>query len=309
MKALVLKSTGSWYTVKSTDGTIVNCKIKGKLRTIDFKSTNPIAVGDNVNFEMSDSVNGVIIDVEPRKNYIIRKASNLSKQSHVIAANLDQALLVVTLIFPETSYQFIDRFLAAAEAYRIPVKIVLNKIDLYSDTLQTEIDNLKYLYESLGYPVICTSVTNNINIDVLRTEMEGKVSLLSGNSGVGKSSLVNAVFPQFQLRTGAISDYHNKGKHTTTFAEMVELPNNTYIIDTPGIKGFGMVNMEREEIYHYFREIFRHSKDCQFHNCLHVSEPKCAVRKAVDDAKISNSRYISYISIIEDENSKYREKF
>jgi ribosome biogenesis GTPase / thiamine phosphate phosphatase len=306
LKGLLLKSTGSWYTVKSDNGEIINCKIKGKLRTFDFKSTNPVTVGDRVEFEMSDATTGVIIDIEERKNYIIRKASNLSKQTHIIAANVDKALLVVTLIFPETSLEFVDRFLAAAEAYGIPVTIVLNKTDLYKDTLQELITEIYSIYEPIGYKVIETSTVNRTNLDVLKQEIDNNICVLSGNSGVGKSSLVNAIYPEITLRTGEISDYHNKGKHTTTFAEMVELPNNGYIIDTPGIKGFGMVNMDREEIYHFFPEIFKHAANCQFHNCLHTTEPKCAVKQAVENGKIYESRYNSYLSMLDDENSKYR---
>jgi ribosome biogenesis GTPase / thiamine phosphate phosphatase len=305
-KGLILKSTGSWYTVKTEDGQILPCKIKGKLRTFDFKSTNPVAVGDIVTIELADDTVGVITDIAERKNYIIRRSSNLSKQTHILAANIDQAILVVTLIFPETSFEFIDRFLAGAEAYRIPVKIVVNKTDLYEDTLSGLLKELHQTYEPIGYPVIETSVVKNKNIDTLGSLLQGKTSLFSGNSGVGKSSLINAVYPEVQLRTGEISDYHMKGKHTTTFAEMVELPDGSYLIDTPGIKGFGMVNMKREEIYHFFPEIFETSSACQYHNCLHLTEPKCAVRTAVDEGKISASRYHSYANMMADENERYR---
>jgi ribosome biogenesis GTPase len=305
-QGIILKSTGSWYTVKTNDGEILPCKIKGKLRTLDLKSTNPVAVGDWVTIEMSDAQTGVITDINDRKNYLVRKSSNLSKQSHIIAANIDQALLVVTLIFPETSFEFIDRFLAAAEAYRIPVTIVLNKTDLYEETLPDLIKEVHAIYEPIGYKVIETSVVKNRNLDQLKAIMQNNVSVLSGNSGVGKSSLVNAIFPEMQLRTGKISDYHMKGKHTTTFAEMVELPGGGYVVDTPGIKGFGMVHMEREEIYHFFPDIFKYAGQCQYYNCLHIGEPKCAVKEAVEKGLIHPGRYASYQSILEDENSKYR---
>lgn len=305
-KGLVLKSTGSWYTVKTEDNLLLNCKVKGKLRIADIKSTNPIAAGDWVEFELADDQTGVITNIIPRKNYIIRKASNLSKESHIIAANIDQAILVITLIFPETSLEFIDRFLASAEAYRIPVTIVINKTDLYPENLKNLLAEIHEIYEPIGYKVIETSVVNGNNIDLLNSELINKVSVLSGNSGVGKSSLVNAIFPDLNLKVGNISDYHMKGKHTTTFAEMIQLPAGGYIIDTPGIKGFGLVYMDKSEIYHFFPEIFNHASSCQFHNCLHVEEPKCAVKAAVEAGSISRSRYHSYLSILEDENSKYR---
>ncbi len=280
--------------------------MKGKIRTLDIKSTNPVAVGDWVDIEMADANTGVINKIHERKNYLIRKASNLSKQSQVLAANLDLALLVVTLAFPETSLEFIDRFLASAEAYRIPVTIVLNKTDLYSDTLANLATELHSIYEPIGYKVIETSVPNNKNLDQLKEVFIDKVCVVAGNSGVGKSSLINSIFPGLNLKTGEISDYHNKGKHTTTFAEMVELPEGGYIIDTPGIKGFGMVHMDKEEIYHFFPEIFKSASLCQFHNCIHIDEPKCAVKKAVTDGNIFKSRYNSYVSIVNDQQTKYR---
>ncbi|MDP4207511.1 MAG: ribosome small subunit-dependent GTPase A [Bacteroidota bacterium] len=305
-KGLVLKSTGSWYTVKTDDGEVLNCKIKGKLRTFDFKSTNPVAVGDRVEIEMADEQTGVITDISERKNYLIRKASNLSKQTHIIAANVDQALLVVTLAFPETPFEFIDRFLAGAEAYRIPVVIVINKTDLYEDTLAELIGEVHEIYEPIGYQVIETSAKNGKNLDTFKSLIDGKVSVLSGNSGVGKSSLINAVYPEIELKVGKISNYHLKGKHTTTFAEMIELPAGGYLIDTPGIKGFGMTNMDKEEIYHFFPEIFRYAASCQYNNCLHIEEPNCAVKAAVEKGEINAGRYYSYLSILNDEQSKYR---
>lgn len=306
MKGLVLKSTGALYSVKSEDNQIISCKIKGKLRILDIKSTNPVSVGDYVEYELIGSNEGVITNILDRKNYLIRKSSNLSKQSHIIAANIDEAFLVVTLAFPETSFEFIDRFLASAEAYRIPVTIVLNKIDIYHETLKELITELHDIYNTVGYPIIETSATKGTNLDILKRKTANKTCVFAGNSGVGKSSLINSLFPDVTLKTGKISDYHLKGKHTTTFAEMIELPNNGYLIDTPGIKGFGMVYMDKSEIYHFFPDIFKHSENCQFHNCLHIDEPNCAVKEAVQNGLISESRYYSYRSILADEDSKYR---
>jgi ribosome biogenesis GTPase len=306
LKGLVLKSTGALYSVKSEDNQIISCKIKGKLRILDIKSTNPVSVGDYVEYELIGSNEGVITNILDRKNYLIRKSSNLSKQSHIIAANIDEAFLVVTLAFPETSFEFIDRFLASAEAYRIPVTIVLNKIDIYHETLKELITELHDIYNTVGYPIIETSATKGTNLDILKRKTANKTCVFAGNSGVGKSSLINSLFPDVTLKTGKISDYHLKGKHTTTFAEMIELPNNGYLIDTPGIKGFGMVYMDKSEIYHFFPDIFKHSENCQFHNCLHIDEPNCAVKEAVQNGLISESRYYSYRSILADEDSKYR---
>jgi ribosome biogenesis GTPase len=304
--ALVLKSTGSWYTVKTDEGDILQCKIKGKLRTFDIKSTNPVAVGDIAEYEKTDASTGVIIDIQKRKNYIIRKSSNLSKQTHVIAANIDEAFLVITLAFPETKFEFIDRVLAATEAYRIPTTIILNKIDLYKETLPNLIKEVHDIYEPIGYRVIETSVTEKINTEKLKEQFKSKTCVLTGNSGVGKTSIINCLFPDIQLKVGEISDYHLKGKHTTTFAEMIPLPEGGYIIDTPGIKGFGMVYMDRHEIYHFFPEIFREAANCQYNNCLHLDEPNCAVKNAVKNKIISESRYLNYCSIMDDENTKYR---
>lgn len=305
-KGLVLKSTGSWYTVKTETNGIMNCRVKGKFRISEIRSTNPVAVGDRVTVEKVDQQTGVIINIEDRKNYIIRKASNLSKETHIIAANIDQAVLVVTLAFPETSLEFMDRFLAAAEAYRIPVTLVINKTDLYQHTLQNLINEVHEIYEPIGYKVIETSILQPANIELLHAELKNKVSVLSGNSGVGKSSLVNSIYPSLNLKVGKISDYHMKGKHTTTFAEMFELPDGGYIIDTPGIKGYGMVHMDKAEIYHFFPDIFKYASACQYYNCLHIEEPKCAVKQAVENGWIAPSRYHSYLSILNDENSKYR---
>jgi ribosome biogenesis GTPase / thiamine phosphate phosphatase len=306
-EGLVLKSTGSRYSVKTIDGEYLMCTIKGKVRTFDIRSTNPVAVGDRVKLEEVDPKTGVIIDIYDRKNYIIRKSINLSKQTHILAANVDQAILVVTLAFPETSYEFIDRFLASAEAYRIPVIIVINKIDLYEETLAELIQELHHIYEPIGYKVIETSVILKKNLDFLKSLMNQKTSVFSGNSGVGKTSMINAMYAGVALKVDKISDYHLTGKHTTTFAEMVELPDGGYLIDTPGIKGFGMVDMDKEEVYHFFPEIFKYAASCQFHNCLHVEEPNCAVKAAVEKKDIDPNRYYSYLSILNDDNtSKYR---
>ena len=305
-EGLILKSTGSWYTVKTFDGEIVKCTIKGKLRTFDFRSTNPVAVGDRVKFETTDFKTGVIVDIFDRKNYIIRKASNLSKQTHIIAANVDQAVLVITLAFPETSFEFIDRFLAAAEAYRIPVIIAVNKVDLYEETLAELIREVYDIYEPIGYRVIETSIFQPNKLDLFKSLIEHKTSVLSGNSGVGKTSLINTLYPGIDLRVNEISDYNMKGKHTTTYAEMIELLGGGYLIDTPGIKGFGLIDIEREEIYHFFPEIFKFAAFCQYHNCLHIEEPNCAVKAAVEKGEIDANRYYSYRSILDDKNSKYR---
>jgi ribosome biogenesis GTPase len=306
VKGIVIKSTGSFYSVKTEDSKILTCTIKGKLRTLGLKSTNPVAVGDYVEYQPSGTSEGVIEDILERKNYIIRKSSNLSKQTHIIAANIDEAFLIITLAFPETSLEFIDRFLASAEAYRIPVTIVINKIDIYHETLKDFVDEIHEIYEKIGYPIIETSAAKNTNIDILKRRITNKVSVFAGNSGVGKSSLINCLYPEIKLKTGKISDYHLKGKHTTTFAEMVEIPGGGFIVDTPGIKGFGMVLMNKEEIYHFFPDLFKYSENCQYNNCLHVDEPNCAIKEAVNNGLISESRYYSYRSILADADGKYR---
>jgi len=306
MRGIVLKSTGSFYLVKTETGDELQCSIKGKLRTLDIKSTNPVAVGDYVEIDCINSTEGIIKEIHERKNYIVRKSSNLSKQTHVLAANIDEAFLIVTLAFPETSFEFIDRFLATAEAYRIPVTIVINKTDIYGETLKELLAEVHDIYEPIGYPVIETSAISKSNIAQLKDKIKNKVCLFSGNSGVGKSTLINVLYPGINLKTGQISDYHMKGKHTTTFAEMITLPDGGYIIDTPGIKGFGMVFMEKQEIYHFFPDLFQYSEKCQFHNCLHIDEPKCAVKEAVSNGLINESRYLSYCSILEDADTKYR---
>lgn len=310
MRGLVIKNTGSWYLVKTDEGNCVECKIKGNFRLKGIRSTNPVAVGDYVHIILNQEGTAFISEIEDRKNYIIRRASNLSKQSHIIAANLDQCMLIVTVSYPETSTTFIDRFLASAEAYRVPVKLIFNKIDTYNEEEQHYLDALIHLYTSIGYPCFKVSAKQQIGIDTITNELEGKITLLSGHSGVGKSTLINAILPEATAKTGEISSVHKKGMHTTTFSEMFALPNDGYLIDTPGIKGFGTFDMEEEEIGHYFPEIFRTSADCKYGNCTHRNEPGCAVRQAVENHYISESRYNSYLSMLEDkEEGKYRSAY
>ena len=307
MQGLVIRNTGSFYQVKTSDGEIVNCRIKGKFRIQGIKSTNPVAVGDYVTFSVTPEGEGLISEIAERKNYVVRRPANLSKQRHIIAANVDQALLIVTVNYPETSTTFIDRFLATCEAYRVPAKIIINKKDLYSEEELEYMRNLMFLYEQVGYQCFAVSALTGEGVEDIRSLLSGSVSLLSGNSGVGKSSLINAVCPDFKAKTGEISEIHNKGMHTTTFSEMFELDEGTYLIDTPGIKGFGTIDFEKEEVGHFFPEIFRISKDCRFGNCTHVHEPGCAVIKAVEESYISQSRYNSYLSVMEDcDAGKYR---
>jgi ribosome biogenesis GTPase len=305
----VIKNTGSWYLVKTDEGQTVECKIKGNFRLKGIRSTNPVAVGDRVQIILNKEGTAFISEIEDRKNYIIRRASNLSKQSHILAANLDQCMLIVTVNFPETSTTFIDRFLAGAEAYRVPVRLVFNKVDRYGEDDLRYLEALITLYTQIGYPCKVSALTGE-GIDALRHELEGRVTLLSGNSGVGKSTLINAILPEQSLKTGEISDYHNKGMHTTTFSEMCPVGDAGYLIDTPGIKGFGTFDMEEEEVGHYFKEIFEVSKDCKYGNCTHRHEPGCAVRTAVEEHRISESRYASYLSMLEDkEEGKYRSAY
>lgn len=310
MRGLVIKNTGSWYTVKTDDGQLIESKIKGNFRLKGIRSTNPVAVGDYVQLITNQEGTAFISSIEDRRNYIIRKSPNLSKQSHILAANLDQALLVVTVNYPETSTTFIDRFLAGAEAYRVPVVIVFNKCDLLSeDELRYE-KMMRTLYETIGYKCVELSAATGEGVEELRPIVKGKKSLLSGNSGVGKSTLINQLIPDAAQRTAEISEAHNSGMHTTTFSEMLELPEGGYLIDTPGIKGFGTFDIEKEELTSYFKEIFRFSKDCKFSDCTHTHEPGCAVIKAVEQHYIAASRYQSYLSMLEDkEENKYREAF
>ena len=310
MHGLVIKNTGSWYVVKTDDEQLVDCKIKGNFRLKGIRSTNPIAVGDHVHIVMNHEGTAFIHEIEDRKNYIIRRASNLSKQSHILAANLDQCMLIVTINYPETSTIFIDRFLATAEAYRIPVSIIFNKTDRYDEDETRYLDGLINLYTYIGYPCYKVSALNQTGIEAIRADLANKVTLLSGNSGVGKSTLINAILPDLEVKTGEISDYHNKGMHTTTFSEMFPLPQGGWIIDTPGIKGFGTFDMKEEEVGHYFKEIFEHSANCKYGNCTHRHEPGCAVRQAVEEHLISESRYSSYLNMLEDKDEgKYRSSY
>jgi ribosome biogenesis GTPase len=306
-EGVVLKSTGSRYRILSSDGKILECSIRGKLRIQELRTTNPVAVGDNVHFEFDRKSNsGIITEVLDRRNYILRKASNLSKHSQIIAANVDQVFLMITIILPETPVEFIDRFLITAEAYRVPAIIIINKTDIYDIH---EIEKMKYLesmYGKIGYECILISVREKSGLERLKSLMKDKISLVSGNSGVGKTTLLNTFDPALRLKTGEISDYHKQGKHITTFPEMHKMPFGGFVIDTPGIRGFGVVDMERNEIYHFFREIFRISRDCRFNNCLHLDEPECAVRDAVEKGDIDFLRYRSYINIMEGDNRKYR---
>lgn len=310
MKGLVVKNTGSWYTVRTNEGYDVESKIKGSFRLKGIRTTNPVAVGDRVEIEENREGTAFITAIEDRKNYIIRRASNLSKQAHIIAANVDQAMLIVTVNYPITTTIFIDRFLATAEAYRVPVKLVFNKIDRYDSDDKEYLQGLIQLYTTIGYPCSMLSAEREDGLEALKADLKGKITVLSGHSGVGKSTIINKLIPGISLRTGDISEYHNKGMHTTTFSEMVALPEGGYLIDTPGIKGFGTIDMEESEISHYFPEIFKISADCRFNNCTHRHEPGCAVLKAVSNHYISESRYRSYLSILDDkEESKYREEY
>ena len=312
-QGLVIKNTGSWYIVRCDDGTECNCKIKGNLRLKGFRCTNPVAVGDKVEIEVKDDGTAFIRSILPRRNYIIRRASNLSREFQILAANIDMAVLVVTLVNPETSTVFIDRFLATAEAYNVPVTIVFNKIDLLAEPEDRELlDAVLYLYRSIGYTVVPMSVMTSEGLDLLRNELRGKTALFSGNSGVGKSSIINLLVPDAKLKVGDISEVHHTGMHTTTFSEMLDIPgdNAGHIIDTPGVKGFGTIDFEKSEIAHYFPEIFKVSKECRYNNCTHTHEPGCAVREAVEQSLISQSRYNSYLSIMEDTDpDKYRKPF
>jgi ribosome biogenesis GTPase len=303
-KGLVLKSTGKWYDVKGEDGIVYQCQTRGKLRLKGAVTTNPVAAGDTVFFEPENETNGNITEIGERKNYIIRRSVNLSKEAQIVATNLDQALLVVTTTRPQTTPGFIDRFLITADAYDIPVVILFHKVDQYDEEELDEMVDLMQTYESIGYKCMTTSLITSIGIEELRILLENKISLISGHSGTGKSSLVNHFIPDKDLRIGEISESSNKGQHTTTFAEMHELPFGGYIVDTPGIKGFGLVDIPKDELNHHFIEFFALLPECKFHNCSHINEPGCAVRKAVENGEVPLSRYNSYLSMMEDEDER-----
>lgn len=303
----MIKTTGSWHTLLDSRKRTLPCKIKGKLRTRGIRSTNPVAVGDRVEFYRLEAENtGIITEILDRKNYIIRKASNLSKEIHVLAANLDQAFVMVSLSQPRTTLRFIDRFLATSEAYEIPAILIFNKTDLYGEELTREMEELSDMYRTIGYETVMTSALQNKGVDKVSEMMKDKISLIAGNSGVGKSTLINAMDPSLNLKTRPVSEAHDTGRHTTTFSEMFELASGGYIIDTPGIKGFGTIHMDKDEIFHFFPEIFAVSKNCRYYNCLHINEPDCAVKKALEEGKVSRSRYESYLSLYHEDPGKYR---
>ncbi len=309
MRGTVYKSTGSWYTVKTDGGEFYDCRIKGKFRIKGIKSTNPVAVGDRVKFEiedLGDETVGVISEIEDRKNYIVRKSVNLSKQTHIIAANLDQVFLLITLNNPKTYTIFIDRFLATAEAYDIPAILLFNKLDSYNDEEFAEVKYLAELYRSIGYTCIGISAITGKNVDQVKELMVDKTSMFSGNSGVGKSTLINTIEPNLNIKTKEISEQHLHGQHTTTFAEMFDLEFGARIIDTPGIKGFGIVDMEKDEIGDYFPELFKLKTNCKFNNCLHLDEPKCAVKDALENDELAFSRYRSYVQMVTGDDDTYR---
>ncbi len=306
-EGVVIKSTGSRYTVKTADGAIVPCGIRGKFRIKGIRATNPVAVGDRVRFEMSvDKEAGTIVSIGERSNYIIRRSSNLSKEYQLLACNVDLTWLMVSLVSPRTHTAFIDRFLASAEAYRIPVILLFNKTDLYGEVELEEMQELEEIYSRIGYRTMRLSLQTREGLDELALEMKGKLNVIAGNSGVGKSTLINILDPSFRLKTGFISDSHQTGKHTTTFAEMFELKSGIKIIDTPGIRGFGTIDIERSELFHFFPEIFLSSKKCKYHNCIHFNEPGCSVKADVDAGIISESRYLNYLMMLEEEDGKYR---
>jgi ribosome biogenesis GTPase len=302
-QGIVIKSTGSRYRVLDEEGNIHECHLRGRFRVSGVRTTNPVAVGDRVTIDVTG---GVITALSPRRNYIIRKASNLSRESQIIAANIDQAFLVITVKMPETPVEFIDRFLATAEAYRIPAVILINKTDLYGEEEMEQARLITDVYMKIGYRVLMISVTGDKSLDEVEEALRNKTTLISGNSGVGKSSLLNRLNPALSLKTGPISDYHEQGRHITTFPEMHPLPGGGYVIDTPGIRGFGVIDFDRREIYHFFPEIFRISSGCRFHNCIHIDEPGCAVREAVASGEIEPWRYRSYVSMVLEDNEKYR---
>ena len=310
LHGLVVRNTGSWYDVRTDDGRVLECKVKGNFRLRGIRSTNPVAVGDWVTVLANGEDAAFITEIDERKNYVIRKASNLSKQSHILAANVDLAVLVATIARPETSTTFIDRFLASAEAYRVPTAIVFNKTDDLTDEEREALDYLMLVYREVGYECFAISALTGEGVAELQKVMKGKVNLLAGHSGVGKSTLLNLLVPEAHVRTAEISSVHGTGMHTTTFSEMYDLPEGGGVIDIPGIKGFGTFDMEPEEVAHYFKDIFRLSKNCRFNNCTHTHEPGCAVLEALESHQLAPSRYTSYLSMLQDkEEGKYRAAF
>jgi ribosome biogenesis GTPase len=298
VNGIVYKSTGSWYSVRDGKGNYIDCKLKGQYRIKGLKATNPIAVGDSVEFEfqLNEKI-GIINKINPRKNYIVRKSKKLSKQIHIIAANIDMAYVIITMAQPRTSAGFVDRFLVTAEAYHIPATLIFNKVDIYDEAQLQNLDVMKSIYEKIGYNCLVVSALRGDNIDELKAQLKGKIVLFSGHSGVGKSALINAIDPELNRKTGEISEYYLKGKHTTTFTEMLCLNNGGFIIDTPGIKEFGLIDFQQEDLTHYFPELFQILPQCKFYNCTHISEPECAVKTAIAKGQISMSRYNSYLSI------------
>lgn len=310
MHGIVIKNTGSWYIVRTDDNRLVESKVKGNFRLKGIRSTNPVTVGDSVEIVLNNEGTAFITEINERRNYIIRKASNLSKQSHILAANIDQVFLIVTISKPETATTFIDRFLASAEAYRVPVSLLFNKIDLYSADDWEKMEYLTAVYNSLGYTCRSLSALNKDGVETLREDLKDKITLFAGNSGVGKSTLLNTLIPHVHVKTAEISAVHNTGIHTTTFSELFDLPDGGSVIDIPGIKGFGTFDIEPEEVAHYFREIFSYSAECRFGNCLHTHEPGCAVQEALENHLIAPFRYASYLSMLEDKDEeKYRQGY
>lgn len=308
LTGIVIKTTGSWHTVRTKEGNDILCKIKGKFRIKGFRTTNPVAVGDEVDLQDIEGEDiGMIIKIHPRRNYIIRKATNLSRESHIIGANVDQAWLIATLKDPVTFSLFIDRFLVTAEAYQIPASLIFNKWDIYNDEEKEKLEDWKLIYEKAGYPCYFTSAETGEGISGLREAIKDKLNIFSGNSGVGKSTLINILDPSINQKTEEISEMHHTGKHTTTYSEMLSIAGGGQIIDTPGISGFGTVDIEKNELYHFFPEIFKHSDECQFHNCTHFHEPGCAVQQALIKGEISEMRYMNYLSMLEEESGKYRQ--